>query len=55
MVRVQLDDPVPEAMAVHRLPLTVEFASGPSVLWGRLQATFSSEGQVAPEADVVPE
>ena len=55
MVRVQLDDTVPEAMAVHRLPLTVEFASGPGVLWGRLQATFSSEGRVAPEADVVPE
>ena len=55
MVRVRLDEPVPQAMAVHRLPLTVRFASGPEVLWGRMQAAFSTGSQVEPVGDAVPQ
>ena len=36
MVRVELDEPVPAAMAVHGLPVSVEFASGLDVALTRL-------------------
>ncbi len=45
MVKVALIDRVPEAMAVHGLPVTVEFARGPSVVASRLRFPSAIAGQ----------
>ncbi len=45
MVKIALIDRVPDAMAVHGLPVTVEFARGPSVALSRLRFPSAIAGQ----------
>ena len=49
MVEIALADPLPEAMAVHGLPVSVEFARGPEVLLSRIDPRYGM-GLAAGEA-----